>query len=56
MREDDPQYWVKVVKLFDDGVKADGAAGNWNAEENPVEKLRWDNPDMYRGDNDDDEY
>jgi hypothetical protein len=43
------------VKLFDDGVKADGA-GIWDATEIPVKNLRWDNPDMYRGDDNDDEY
>jgi hypothetical protein len=44
LREDDPEYW----RGFQDGIEAEGA-GIWDAIENPVKILRWDNPDMYRG-------
>jgi hypothetical protein len=54
-REDDPGYTGKVFRLFMDGIEMDGA-GAWDAIENPVEILKWDNPNMYPGDNDDDEY
>jgi hypothetical protein len=49
LREDDPEYWRGVVRLFEDGIEVDGA-GIWDAIENPVKILRWDNPDMYCGD------
>jgi hypothetical protein len=47
-REEDPEYWFKCMQLFDDGNRANGA-GIWDAIENPVKILRWDNPDMYGG-------
>jgi hypothetical protein len=50
LREDDPEYWRQVVRPFEDGIKVEGA-GIWDAIENPVKILRWDNPDMYRGGN-----
>jgi hypothetical protein len=48
LREDDPEYWRGVLRLFEDGVEVEGT-GIWDAIENPVEILRWDNPDMYHG-------
>jgi hypothetical protein len=48
LREEDLKYWLKCMQLFDDGVRANGA-GIWDAIENPIERLRWDNPDMYHG-------
>jgi hypothetical protein len=48
LKELDPKYWSKCMALFYDGISADGA-GIWDAIENPVEILRWDNPNMYRG-------
>jgi hypothetical protein len=48
LREEDPEYWFKCMQLFDGGNRANGA-GIWDAIENPVEILRWDNPDMYCG-------
>jgi hypothetical protein len=55
LKEEDPEYWQGVLRLFEDGVKFEGA-GNWDAIDNPVEILKWDNPNMYRGENGDDEY
>jgi hypothetical protein len=55
LREEDPEYWREILDLFENGVDADDA-GKWDAIDNPVEILKWDNPDMYRGENDDDEY
>jgi hypothetical protein len=54
LREDDPEYWARIMRLFDDGIGVDDA-GIWDAIENPVEILRWDNPDMYCG-GDENEY
>jgi hypothetical protein len=48
LKEEDLEYWRGVLRLFEDGVKFEGA-GNWDAIDNPVEILRWDNPDMYYG-------
>jgi hypothetical protein len=48
LKEEDLKYWFKCMQLFDDGVRANGA-GIWDAIENPVKILRWDNPNMYRG-------
>jgi hypothetical protein len=36
------------MEIFDDGITAE-SAGLWDAIENPVEILRWDDPDEYRG-------
>jgi hypothetical protein len=47
-RKEDPKYWFKYMELFEDGFRADGA-GVWDAIENQVEILKWDNPDIYRG-------
>jgi hypothetical protein len=55
LRKEDPEYWRGVLRLFEEGIKVEGT-GIWDAIENPVEILKRDNPDMYRGDNDDDEY
>jgi hypothetical protein len=55
LKKVDLEYWRGVLRLFKEGIKVNGA-GIWDAIENPVEILKWDNPDMYRGDNDDDEY
>jgi hypothetical protein len=49
LRKEDPKYWFKCMQLFDNGVRANDA-GIWDAIENPVKRLRWDNPDMYCGD------
>jgi hypothetical protein len=52
LRERDLKFWYKYLKLFeDDGVCADGA-GVWDATENPIKTLRWDDPDMFHGGND----
>jgi hypothetical protein len=48
LREEDPKYWFKCMELFEDEVHAN-SSGLWDAIENPVKILRWDNPDMYRG-------
>jgi hypothetical protein len=50
LKEEDPKYGSKCMALFYDGISAD-SAGVWDAIENPVEILRWDNPDMYSGGN-----
>jgi hypothetical protein len=36
LREDDPEYWCGVVRLFEDGIRVDGT-DIWDAIENPVE-------------------
>jgi hypothetical protein len=51
LREEDPKYWFKCMELFEDGVRA-GGAGVWDAIENPIKILRWDDPDMYCGGDD----
>jgi hypothetical protein len=48
LKKEDPKYWSKCMALIDDGISA-GGAGVWDAIENPIKILRWDNPNMYRG-------
>jgi hypothetical protein len=55
LRKEDSEYWRGALRQFEEGMEVEGA-GIWDAIENPVEILRWDNPNMYCGDNDDDEY
>jgi hypothetical protein len=51
MREENPKYWCQYMEILEDGICAT-TAGPWDAIENPVEILRWDDPDMYYGDDD----
>jgi hypothetical protein len=52
LREDERRG---VLETFMDGTEVEDP-GEWDANENPVEYLRWDDPDMYRGKDDDDKY
>jgi hypothetical protein len=46
--KENPKFWCKYMEIFDDGVTVNGA-GLWDAIENPVKILRWDDPDVHRG-------
>jgi hypothetical protein len=48
LRQRDPKLWYEYLKLFKDGVHADGV-GVWDSIENPIKILLWDDSDMYRG-------
>jgi hypothetical protein len=41
--------WFECLKTFDDGIYSD-ETGPWDARENKVEILQWDDPNMYYGD------
>jgi hypothetical protein len=48
-REKQPKVWYKYLEIIDEGIRRDNA-GPWDAWDNPVEILRWDDPNMYYGD------
>jgi hypothetical protein len=55
LREYNEDYWGRILDVFMEGIRAEDP-GIWDANENPVQILKWDDPDMYRGKNDNDEY
>jgi hypothetical protein len=48
LKEENPKFWCKYMEIFDDGVTVNGT-GLWDAIENPVKILRWDDPNEYHG-------
>jgi hypothetical protein len=49
LRKKQPTEWAKYLEIFDDGIRRDNA-GPWDARDNQVEILQWDDPNMYYGD------
>jgi hypothetical protein len=50
--KENPKYWSQYLEILDEGISAT-TAGPWDAIENPVKILRWDDPNVYYGDDDD---
>jgi hypothetical protein len=48
LEKENPKFRCEYMEIFDDGVTVNGA-GLWDAIENLVKILRWDDPDMYCG-------
>jgi hypothetical protein len=46
MKEENPKYWFEYMQILDDGIDAT-EAGPWDATDNLVKILRWNNPDVY---------
>jgi hypothetical protein len=49
LKEEQPTLWATYVKLLDNGILKE-SPGPWDSWDNLVEVLRWDDPNMYYGD------
>jgi hypothetical protein len=48
LKEENPKFWFQFMQILDDGIATD-VVGPWDASDNPVEILKWDDPNVYRG-------